>query len=74
MEATSEALAQLILQRARMLSEIESTTRMNNLEPAETFVIARERFENKGMSKKLIVFAAMGLAFTLGGGISYFYG
>ena len=66
-EASGEAQAQLIQQRARMLSDIESmTTRINNLKPAETLVIAREGPDNKGTSKKLILAVAIVLAFMLG--------
>ena len=63
MEATGEAQAQLIQQRASMLSEIESmTTRIDKLEPSETLVVAREGLENRGTSKKLV----LGLAILLG--------
>jgi uncharacterized protein involved in exopolysaccharide biosynthesis len=67
MDATGEAQAQLIQQRANMLSEIESiTTRIDKLKPAETLVIARESLENKGTSKKLILALAIVLGVMLG--------
>ncbi|MFL1484446.1 Wzz/FepE/Etk N-terminal domain-containing protein [Marinobacter sp. LN3S78] len=69
MEATGEAQAQLIQQRASMLSEIESmTTRIDKLEPSETLVVAREGLDNKGTSKALI----LSLAIALGGMVGIF--
>lgn len=68
-EATGEAQAQLIQQRASKLSEIESlTTRLEKLQPVETLVVAREGLDNKGTSKKLI----LALAIVLGGMLGVF--
>jgi len=68
-EATGEAQAQLLQQRASMLSEIETlTTRIDKLQPAETLVIAREGLDNKGTSKKLV----LALAIVLGGMLGIF--
>lgn len=68
-EATGEAQAQLIQQRAAKLSEIESTRiRIEKLEPAETLVVAREGLDNKGTSKVLI----LALAIVLGGILGIF--
>lgn len=67
METNGEAQAQLIQQRARMLSEIEAmTTRVSNLKPTETLVIAREGSDNKSTSKKLILLLAIVLGLMLG--------
>ena len=67
MEATGEAQAELIQQRARMLSEIESlTTRIAKLEPAETVVVAREGVNNEGISKSLVLVLSVLLGGMLG--------
>ncbi|WP_328186508.1 Wzz/FepE/Etk N-terminal domain-containing protein [Marinobacter sp. OP 3.4] len=69
MEATGEAQAELIQQRARMLSEIENTTsRIDKLQPAEVLVVARESAEPKGPSKALV----LALAAVLGGMVGIF--
>ncbi|WP_417547454.1 lipopolysaccharide biosynthesis protein [Marinobacter segnicrescens] len=68
-EATGEAQAQLIQQRAAKLSEIESTRiRIEKLKPAETLAVAREGVDNKGTSKALI----LALAIVLGGMLGIF--
>lgn len=69
MEATGEAQAELIQQRARMLSEIEAaTTRIDKLQPAEVLVVARESADSKGTSKSLV----LALAIVLGGMLGIF--
>lgn len=64
MEATGEAQAELIKQRARMMSEIEAAvSRVDKLQPAEVLVVARESTDSKGTSRTLI----LALAIVLGG-------
>lgn len=66
-ETTGEAQAQVIQQRVHIRSEIALlSAKINQLEPAETLVVARESLEKKGTSKKLVIGTAIILALILG--------